>query len=59
MDKDIRIELRNETQCFQFLQLFGSQFELTAALACPPSCKYKSISDGDCHALIAIGDSRT
>ena len=59
MDKDARIELRDETQCPYFLKLFEGQFELLSSIGCPSSCMYKSVSDGDCHALILLGDSRT
>ena len=57
MDKDVRIELRDETQCPSFLRLFENQFELTSSMGCPNNCRYKSVSDNDCHALIVLGDS--
>ena len=57
MDKDIRIELRDETQCPHFLKLFEGQFELLSSIGCSNNCRYKSSTDNDCHALILLGDS--
>lgn len=57
-DKGIKVELYDETQCPYFLKLFEGQFELLSSIGCPLSCIYKSVSDGDCHALIMLGDSR-
>ena len=57
MDKCIKVELKDADQCSFFILLCENQLNIISAMGCPSSCKYKSVFDGDCHALIVLGDS--
>ena len=55
--KDIRIELRDSSQCSVLQYLLRDGLDLISAMNCPSSCIYKSKSDNNCHAILMIGSS--